>query len=820
MAATRFLPASLISNIIWTTVRHLWSKKAYVSINVVGLTIGVTCFVMILLYIRFELSFDRFNLNSDRIYRVAMDIHGPNSTTETAAALTPLVRVLKDEFPEIQASAAVLPPGSSYMITHGENRFYEKGFYHTDSTFFDIFSVGFVQGNPETALKDAFTVVLSESMALKYFKDVDPIGKTIRAEDTWDYRIVGVMRDLPANSHMNYDFLAHQSESSVSFRPDERYSWDLWNRSHVYLLLAPASSPDELASKFPEFVSRHVNSRFESENITFDLSLQPLKSIHLYSDRTGELEPNGSISIVFLYGAVAVLILMIACVNFVNLATAYSSGRAGEIGLRKTLGAQRGQLMAQLIGESVIIAIIAVPIAWVMIEFLLPVFSSMMTASAEMISYDISMLVPALLGTSLIVGLVSGVYPALLLSSRKPIDVLKSGTDSGIKKALLRQTLVVFQFTISTVLIIATCVVYRQIDFIRDKDLGYDNRRIVVIPLTFTPVVSTFAALKERLLDHHSVLSVSGSDMPPGRPPLHTTIRPVTADDGGQIQVRTYWVDADYLRTLGLTMKAGRFFSRSLAAEDRRSIILNESAVMQAGWDSSDGAVGERIRWIAPRGMSESGDADESFKTVIGVVNDFHYNSLRYKIEPLAMLASEEFWNVSIKLGSESYEETLAFIEETWRDVNPDFAFAYYFLDEDTAQFYNEENRLITILGSFSLIAVLIACLGLTGLVSYTTRKRIREMGIRKALGATMPSLFTLQCREVVILSLIANAIAWPVAYMMMTTWIREFEYHAGINPFIFGLVGVLVMMIALVTVMCHTLKTTLSDPVHALRYE
>ena len=820
MAATGFLPASLISNILRTTVRHLWNNKAYVSINVVGLTIGVTCFVMISLYILFESSFDRYNVNSDRIYRVAMDIHSPNSTTETAAALTPLVRLLKEEFPEIQASVTVLKPGSSYMIAHGENRFYEKGFYHTDSTFFDVFSVEFVQGNPETALKDAFTVVLSESMALKYFKGVDPIGKTIRAEDTWDYRIVGVMRDLPPNSHMNYDFLAHQRESSVSFRPDERYSWDLWNCSHVYLLLTPASFPGELTSKFPEFVSRHVNPRFESENITFDLSLQPLASIHLYSNRMGELEPNGSISTVFLYGAVALLILMIACVNFVNLATAYSSGRAGEIGLRKTLGAQRGQLMAQHIGESVFIAIIALPIAWGMIEFLLPVFSSMMTASADQIDYDISVLIPALLGTSLVVGLVSGIYPALLLSSYKPIDVLKSGISRGIKKASLRQTLVVFQFTISTVLIIATCIVYQQIDYIRDKDLGYDNQRIVVIPLTFTPVVNTFAALKERLLEHHSVLSVSGSDMPPGRPPLQTTIRPITADDGGQIQVRTFWVDADYLRTLGMTMKAGRFFSRSLAAEDRRSIILNERAAAKAGWDSAEGAVGERLRWIAPRGMSASGEAAESFRTVIGVVNDFHYNSLRSEIEPLAMLVSDEFWNVSIKLGSEHYEETLAFIEETWRDINPDFAFAYYFLDEDTAQFYNEENRLITILGSFSLIAVLIACLGLTGLVSYTTRKRIREVGIRKALGATFLSLLTLQCREVVILSLIANAIAWPIAYTMMMAWIQEFEYHAVVNLGIFGLVGAFVTMIALLTVMYHTLKTTLSDPVHSLRYE
>ena len=820
MAATGFLPASLISNVFRTTVRHLWNNKAYVSINVVGLTIGVTCFVMILLFVRFELSFDRFNVNSDRIYRVAMDIHSPNSTTETAAALTPLVSVLKDEFPEIQESVTVLKPGSSYMIAHGENRFYEKGFYHTDSTFFDVFSVEFVRGNPETALKDAFTVVLSESMALKYFKGGDPIGKTIRAEDTWDYRIVGVMRDLPPNSHMNYDFLAHQRESSVSFRPDERYTWDLWNRSHVYLLLTPASFPGELTSRFPEFVSRHVNPRFESEHITFDLSLQPLTSIHLYSDRLGELEPNGSISTILLYGGVAVLILMIACVNFVNLATAYSSGRAGETGLRKTLGAQRGQLMAQHIGESVLIAIIAVPIAWGLIEFLLPVISGMMTASAEQISYDFSMLVPVLLGTTLVVGLISGIYPALLLSSYKPIDVLKSGISSGTKKALLRQTLVVFQFTISTALIIATCIVYQQIDYIRDKDLGYDNRRIVVIPLTFTPVVKTFAALKERLLEHHGILSVSGSDMPPGRPPLQTTIRPIAAGDGGQIQVRTFWVDADYLQTLGLTMKAGRFFSSSFAADDRRSIILNESATAIAGWDASEEAVGERIRWIAPRGMSDSGEAAEGFRTVIGVVNDFHYNSLRSEIEPLAMLASDEFWNMSIKLGSENYEETLAFIEETWRDVNPDFAFAYYFLDEDTAQFYNEENRLIAILGSFSLIAVLIACLGLTGLVSYTTRKRIREVGIRRALGATFLSLLTLQCREVVILSLIANAIAWPIAYAMMTTWIQEFAYHVAVNPVLFGLAGAFVTTIALLTVMYHTLKTTLSDPVNSLRYE
>ena len=820
MATIGLFSASLLKNILKTTLRHLWGKKAYVTINVSGLAIGMACFVMILLYIQYELSFDQYNLNSERIYRVVMDDHSPNSTTSYAAALTPLVRILKDEFPEIQESVTVLPPGSSYMISYGENRFYEKGFYHTDSTFFDIFSVEFVQGNPDNALKDAFTVVVSESMALKYFNGANPIGKTIRAEDTWDYRIVGVMRDLPPNSHMNYDFLAHQSRSSVSFRPNERYSWDLWNRSHVYLLLTSASDLGELESKLPGLVSRHVDTRFESESVKFDLSLQPLESIHLYSDRMGELEPNNSILNVYLYGAVAVLTLILACINFINLATAYSSGRTSEIGLRKTLGAQRGQLTAQFTGESIVIAIIALPFAWAMIEFLLPVFSSIMTATAERISYDFSVLISALLGTTLLVGLISGVYPALLLSSYKPIDVLKGGISGGTKKAWLRQILVVFQFVISTVLIIATCIVYEQLTYIQQKDLGYDNNRVVVIPLTFTPVVRNFDALKGRLLENHNILSVSGSDMPPGRPPLTTTIRSMNADEGGPIQVRTSWVDTDYLRTLGLTMKAGRFFSRSFEAGDFRSIILNESAAAMAGWKFPEVAVGERIRWIAPGGMSNAGAAGTDILTVIGVVNDFHFNSLRSAIEPLIILTAEEFWNVSIKLSSKDYAETLAYIEKTWREINPEFAFAYYFLDEDIAQFYQEENRLITILGSFSFVAVLIACLGLIGLISFTARKRVKEVGIRRILGASFLNLLILQCREVVIVSLIANAIAWPIAYAMMNRWIQEFEYHTEVNIGIFGLVGVFTLFIALLTVTYHSFKTTLSDPIHALRNE
>lgn len=816
MTAIGSYSTPLFGNILITTLRHLWNKKAYVAINVAGLTIGMACFVMILLYIQYELSFDQYHLNSKRIYRVAMDDHSPNGTTSYAAALTPLVRTLKDEFPEIQESVTVLPPGSSYMISYGENRFYEKGFYHTDSTFFDIFSVEFVQGNPDNALKDAYTVVVSESMALKYFNGTNPMGKTIRAEDTWDYRIVGVMRDLPPNSHMNYDFLAHQSGSSVSFRPNERYNWDLWNRSHVYLLLTSASDLGELESKLPGFVSRNVDIQFESENIKFDLSLQPLESIHLYSDRMGELEPNNSILNVYLYGAVAVLTLILACINFINLATAYSSGRTSEIGLRKTLGAQRGQLTAQFIGESIVIAVIALPFAWAMIEFLLPSFSSIMTSNAERIRYDFSVLVSALLGTTLLVGLISGVYPALLLSSYKPIDVLKGGISGGTKKAWLRQTLVVFQFIISTVLIVATCIVYEQLNYIQQKDLGYDNSRIVVIPLTFTPVVKNFDALKGRLLENHNIVSVSGSDMPPGRPPLQTTIRSINAAESGFIQVRTFWVDADYLRTLGLTMKAGRFFSRSLEAGDKRSIILNERAAALAGWQSPEFAVGERIGWIAP-GMSDAGTNN---LTVIGVVNDFHFNSLRSAIEPLIILAAEEFWNVSIKLSSEDYAETLAYIEKTWREINPEFAFAYYFLDEDITQFYQEENRLITILGSFSFVAVLIACLGLIGLISFTARKRVKEVGIRRILGANFGNLLILQCREVVIVSLIANAIAWPIAYAMMNTWIQEFEYHTEVDIGIFGLVGAFTLFIALLTVMYHSLKTSLSDPIDALRYE
>ena len=819
MATIGLFSTSLLKNILNTTLRHLWGKKAYIAINVSGLAIGMACFVMILLYIQYELSFDQYHLNTDRIYRVVMDDHSPNSTTRHASALTPLVRILKEEFPEIQESVTVLRPGSSYMISYGENRFYEKGFYHTDSTFFDIFSVEFVQGNPDNALKDAFTVVVSESMAQKYFSGANPIGKIIRAEDTWDYRVVGVMRDLPPNSHMNYDFLAHQSGSSVSFRPNERYSWDLWNRSHVYLLLTSASDFGELLSKLPGFVSRHVDTRFESESVKFDLSLQPLESIHLYSDRMGELEPNNSILNVYLYGAVAVLILILACINFINLATAYSGGRTSEIGLRKTLGAQRGQLTAQFIGESIVIAIIALPIAWGMIELLLPAFSSIMTSTAERIRYDFSLLVSALLGTSLLVGLISGIYPAFLLSSHKPINALKSGTGGGIEKSWMRQTLVVFQFAISTVLIVATCIVYQQLTYIQQKDLGYDNSRIVVIPLTFTPVVKKFDALKGRLLENHNILSVSGSDMPPGRPPLQTTIRSMNADEGGLIQVRTSWVDADYLRTLGLTMKAGRFFSWSFKAGDNRSIILNESAAAMAGWKSPEVAVGERIGWIAP-GMSDAGAAGTNILTVIGVVNDFHFNSLRSAIEPLIILTAEEFWNVSIKFSSEDYAETLAYIEKTWREINPEFAFAYYFLDEDIAQFYQEENRLITVLGSFSFVAVLIACLGLIGLISFTARKRVKEVGIRRILGASFLNLLILQCREVVVLSLIASAIAWPVAYTMMNRWIQEFEYHTEVNIGIFVLVGVFTLIIALLTVMYHSFKTTLSDPIHALRNE
>ena len=820
MAALGSYSNSLITNVLITTLRHLWSKKAYVTINVGGLTIGMACFVMILLYIQYELSFDRYHLNSDRIYRVVMDDHSSNSTTSYAAALTPLVRILKDEFPEIKESVTVLPPGSSYMISYGEKRFYEKGFYHTDSTFFDIFSVEFVQGNPDNALKDAFTVVISESMALKYFNSANPIGKTIRAEDTWDYRIVGVIRDLPPNSHMNYDFLAHQSESSVSFRPNERYNWDLWNRSHVYVLLASASDVDGLVSKLPRFVSSHVNPRFDSKNITFDLSLQPLESIHLRSDRMGELEPNNSISNIYLYGAVAVLTLFLACINFINLATAYSSGRASEIGLRKTLGAHRRQLTVQFMGESIVIAIIALPFAWAMVELLLPLFSSIMTSNAERIRYDFSVLVSALLGTTLLVGLISGIYPAFLLSSYKPIDVLKSGISDGIKKAWLRQTLVVFQFVISTVLILATCIVYEQLSYIHQKDLGYDKRQIVVIPLTFTPVVKRFDALKGKLLENHNILSVSGSDIPPGQPPLQTTIQAMSEDEGDLIQVRTLWVDFDYLHTLGLDMKAGRFFSRSFEAGDKRSVILNESAAAVAGWKTPEGAVGERIRWIEPGGMSDAGSAGTHVKTIIGVVNDFHFNSLRSAIEPLIILAAEEFWNVSIKLSSEDYTESLAYIEKTWSEINPEFAFAYYYLDEDIAQFYHEENRLITILGSFSFVAVLIACVGLIGLISFTVKKRTKEIGTRKILGATFLNLVILQCREVVILSLIANAIALPIAYTLMNTWIQEFEYHTELSLGIFGLVGVFTLLISLLTVMYHSFKTTLSDPINAMRYE
>ena len=797
--------------------RNIRRNKVYSFLNMGGLAVGMASFILISLFIRYQLSYDRYHENASRIYRVATE----SRLHETTTALTanPMAPELVREFPEIAHAVRIDHVNQKVLVGYEHKYFKEERFCLSDPYVFKVFSFSLIKGNPDSALKEKYSVVISETISKKYFGDNDPVGKILNFENKLDFQVTGVMKDIPLNSHFRCDFLASFACADEVYW--KGYSEDKTQKSlHTYILLREGASASELEKKLPAFVARFLAPVLEEyapmkdkipgglENIKFTLFLQPLTRIHLHSNLFAELSPNYDIRYIYIFSAIGIFILLIACINFMNLSTAYSSKRSKEVGLRKVLGAQRTQLIKQFIAESMLMSFISLFLALIIVQFLLPVFNSFMGGNLVSSSYKSWSVFWGLIGLTVLVGVASGSYPAFFVSAFRPVKVLK-GTFRLGTKSHFRSILVVTQFMITVGLIFSTIVITSQLHYIRNKRLGFRKEHVIVLPLESEAEIRNYLGFKRELLKFSGIEEVTGASNIFTRIYSSSPFWWEGAQENESKRVQKLFVDYDFIETFGIEIVEGRNFSELIASDRSNAFIINESAAQAFGWTSP---LGKQIAWA--RSRSEKG-------AVIGVIKDFHFRSLHQSIEPLILLVRDNYlMNMFIKINSDNIPKSLASIKNKWEEFFPARPFEYFFLDDDINKMYASEMRMSQLFRSTALLAIFIACLGLFGLISYTTEQRTREIGVRKILGASVPCIVRLLSREFLRLVIVANILTWPLAYYVMNRWLQNFAYRINIGFTSFILTGVLAFTIAIITVSFQSIRAALANPVESLRYE
>ena len=803
----------MIKNYIKIALRNLFKYKIYSFINIIGLSVGISACILILLFVNDELSFDKYNANYDRIFRVHTQGSLSGRDINIAVSPAPLGETLVKEFPQVLAYTRLMP-SRDMLIRYKNNVFVETNFFWADSGTFTVFTIPFIKGNPGKALSEPHTIVLTETLAKKYFGDEDPMDKIMNFEDGTPYTVRGVVEDCPRNSHWHYDIFA--SMSSIGLATSQEW---LGNSVHTYLLLDKRSSIKNLESKIGDFTKKRVSQRiFEIFGVTYDQMLQagnkyefvfqPLSDLHLSSHLDYEIEPNSDIKYVYIFSMIALFILILACINFMNLSTARASLRSKEVGVRKVLGSEKKQLIIQFLFESMLLTACSVLIAILFAELLLPLFNDLTGRELYTSYFGNFEAIPAIVITILVVGFIAGSYPAFFLSSFKPVEVLGSKINL-FGKSWLRSGLVVFQFAISIILIIGTMVVYNQMRYIQDMKLGFDKDHILVIQRAWA-LESQANTFKEELTKHSGIVSASNSDNIPGGFFNQTLFRTEGADTKQQI-FAVISTDYDFAKTMGINIKEGRYFSKDYPS-DTISVIINETGVKTFGFKDP---IGKKVIFVGNNNI-----ASNTFK-IVGVAKDFHYESVHQRIRPLLIFLNRgQTAFLPIRLSTTDYSGTISEIEKLWKKFVPDKPIEYYFLNENFNQLYREEQKTGQIFTTFSIISILIACLGLLGLASFTAERRTKEIGIRKVMGASTSRIILLLSKEFIKWVLIANIIAWPVAYYFMNSWLESFAYRISFPYGILFVSASLAIIIALITVSSQAIRAANSNPVKSLRYE
>ncbi len=812
----------MIKSYFRIAVRNIFRQKIYSFINIIGLTLGIACCIIILLFIRYELSYDKFNKNAGRIYRVTREWFNQDGGTSLhlARVAPPVGPLLKNDFPDIVLEEARFLNDYNTFLTINNNNIIEKYFYWAEPSAFKIFTIPFIEGDPNTALNEPNSLVITESAAKKYFGSEDPLGKMITYERKREFKITGVVKDVPANSHFKYDFLASFStllDPNIIGRKELEENWGS-NNYLTYLLLPEKFPVEELKKKIPRFIDDHLTQyymRLSQQSLSrpphsqTTLHFQKLTDIHLHSHLSTEIEENSDIKNIYIFTAIALFVLLIACINFVNLATARSSKRAREIGVRKVLGAYRSQLMQQFIAESVLTVFISLLFSLLLVELAIKPFNSFTGRGLSLNYFTDPALITGIIILGIIVVVISGSYPSFVLSSFKPAAVLKGNkTVSG--KSVFRTVLVVLQFTISITLIIAMGTVFNQIKYVTNKDLGYNKDHLVILPSS-GKIINNLTSFKDQLLQNPDVKMVTSSRLVPSDLLVNASYSKIIENDKVvplSFRLADQEVDYDFFKTYQIKFSAGRDFSKDYAADDSSAFILNEAAVNQLGW-SAQQAIGKIMMYGKNKGR------------IIGVVRDFNFESLHNSIVPIIFFITHTGnEQITVRISGKDISSTLQFLKEKWAEYRPDYPFEYKFLDDQLADLYDNDKKIGDVFGVFAIIAIIIACLGLFGLAAYTAEIRTKEIGIRKVLGAKTTGIVFMLSREFFLLIIISNLFAWPLSYYFMNKWLSDFAYSSGISIWLFIAAAAAALLIAILTVSYQAIKAAIANPINSLHYE
>jgi putative ABC transport system permease protein len=806
----------MFKNLIKVAFRNIWKKKLFSFINIVGLSVGIACFFLILINVRHESSYDKFQKDGDRIYRVALERIYPEKVIFYAIIPYSIGDAMMTDFPEVEKMTRILDNQGTVMLGYKDKSYEEKNIFFVESNFFEMFSISLIKGNPETIFATPNSMVMTEKTALKYFGEEDPVGKFLTTPQG-PALVSGVCENMPENSHMEFDFLVSLNLTGLQNRPNY-----VGFSVHTYVMLKEDMLPDEVKAKMPGLIDRYAAGQIQAQTgLSFkeyvaagngyNYFFQPIRDIHLHSNLENEIKANGNITYVYVLIAIAAFLIIIACVNFMNLATARSASRAREVGIRKIVGSTKGLLIRQFLFESLVTSLISVMVAATWVQLLLPVFNRFTQKQLVIHYLQDPFNIVFLLVIGLFVGLLAGLYPAFVLSSFRPVTILKGRFTTSRSGTRMRNALVVLQFAISIICIAMTILVYRQMDFMQKKDLGFDKKNMMVIERAYT-LQNRGEAFKQELRNIPGVVNAAGSGtILTGRGYFGIMFK-----GEGDAEVKTTRgmnIDEDFIYTMGLEIVQGRGFS--LEFNETRNVIINQSTIKEFGWIEP---VGMKIQYLG----GENEPTGEY--TIVGVVKDFHYNSLHNPINSFVLLGLPQdqrvLANMQIKIKPDNIGETIGAIEQKWKEFNPQEQFSYYFLDSKLEEMYGNEKTSGQIFSLFSMLAIVIACIGLFGLSAYMAELRTKEIGIRKVLGSTASKIVVLLSKDFAKLVALAFVIATPLAYYAMTRWLQNFAFRSPVQVWIFLLAGLAAVLIAQLTISFQALKAANTDPAEALRFE
>ncbi|HEY9002594.1 MAG TPA: ABC transporter permease [Mucilaginibacter sp.] len=805
----------MIRNYIKTAWRNLAKNKVFSFINVFGLAVGLACCMFIAAYLYSELTYDTYSVNSKQLYRLGINTLGNGSVTDFPNVDIAVGKGVKDAFPQVLDYTRMMN-NRPVFVTYNNRQFKETKIVLVDRNFLDIFSIPFLQGDKSTALKDPNSIVITKAMAEKYFGNLSPVGKILKFDQSL-MKVTGVIDKIPDNSHFHFDAFVSMS----TIEPSLQQTWSNVG-VYTYLLLDKKADPKKLERQFPQLVAKYVVpetqrdmgiSLAEAQKAvnTFKFYLQPITDIHLHSSTKFDIEPNGDMNYVYVFGALAVFILLLACINFTNLSTASSSKRSKEVGIRKVMGSLKEWLVTQFLVESVMLTLLAMILALAIVWALLPYFNDLAGKHISIWFFLGFKAIAIGIFLTLLVGILAGLYPAFFLSSFKILNVLKgtSGTEPT-KKNFLQSSLVVFQFTISTALIIATFIVYQQLHYMQNKKLGYDKEQLLVLNDTYLLGNNEYA-FKDQLMRDSRIVNATVSTEIPGNGNMGgTEIYPqekASDETKNEIHCNIYRIDGNYLSTLGIKLASGRSVSPEFPA-DSSAVMINEAAVSELGWSKTD-----------PIGKTIVRSGRKAY-TVVGVVKDFNYTSAKQKVAPLMMLPMHRHGSIILKIKAAEVSNLVADIKKQWDEYKASGPFSYYFVDEQFASLYSAEQRTGHIFTSFAVIAVIIASLGLFGLAAFMIKLRVKEIGIRKVLGASSGNITAMLSTEFLKLVLIAIIISFPITWFAMHKWLQDFAYRIDIQWWVFIIAGFIALLIALITISFQSIKAAVANPVKSLRSE